>query len=154
MNVLCKRAAEDWPVDILQNLIEMVNYSEDIEPDSLIFSVHKESANLSCDELRQASVNCVQGYTFMAIARLLWYHSNIFEQFKVTLENAVENKNPAILFSVMSCVAPLYNIDKQFANFLFDKLLERDLRTLAAEQAWDLLCCFYKANPDFYADRL
>jgi hypothetical protein len=154
LNVLCKRAAEDWPVDILQNLIEMVNYSEDIEPDSLIFSVHKESANLSCDELRQASVNCVQGYTFMAIARLLWYHSNIFEQFKVTLENAVENKNPAILFSVMSCVAPLYNIDKQFANFLFDKLLERDLRTLAAEQAWDLLCCFYKANPDFYADRL
>lgn len=154
INVLCKRAAEDWPDDILQNLIEMANYSEDIEPDSFLVGDNKKSTNLSCDKLRQASVNCVQGYAFRAIASLLWYHSDTVGQFKVTLMNAVENENPVVLFSAMSCVAPLYNVDKEFANFLFDRLLERDLRTLAAEQAWDLLCRFYKSNIDFYADRL
>lgn len=54
----------------------------------------------------------------------------------------------------MDCAVPWYNIDKAFSKILFDQLLERDLRTLGARQAFDLLYRFYEIDSKFYTSKL
>lgn len=148
--VLRERSAENWPSDILQNLIEIAGHHADPEPDSL----HTENGKCCCDYLLQDSINCARGCAFTAIAELLWEHPVLAAQFEETLKNAVKDENSAVLFAVMDCAVPLYNIDKSLSKNLFDGLLERDLRTLGARQAWDLLYCFYEDNPGFYTEKL
>lgn len=114
----------------------------------------QKNDELCCDDLLQSSINCARGCAFEAITELLWEHPENAEQFKAALEYSVEDKNPAVLFSVLHCAVPMYNIDKTFSKILFDRLLTRDLRILGAQQAWDLLRLFYKSAPGFYAQRL
>lgn len=152
--VLHKRAAENWPSDIIQNLVEIACHHTGPEQGSDPYSVDRENAKLSCDDLLQGSINCPRGCAFTTIAELLWQHSNDAIRFKTVLEDSVEDKNPAVLFAVLECIVPWYNIDKSFSRFLFDRLLERDLRIAGAPQAWELLSRFYKLNPKFYSERL
>lgn len=152
--VLRKRAAENWPSDILQDLVEIACRHSDPEPDFSPHHFRKSNDELCCDDLLQSSINCARGCAFEAITELLWEHPENAEQFKTALEYSVEDKNPAVLFSVLHCAVPLYNIDKDFSKILFNRLLTRDLRILGAQQAWDLLRLFYKLAPGFYAQRL
>lgn len=152
--VLRKRAAEDWPSDILQNLVEIACRHSDPEPDVSPLHFRKSNDELCCDDLLQNSINCARGCAFEAIAELLWEHHENTEQFKAALEYSVEDKNPAVLFSVLHCAVPWYNIDKAFSKILFDRLLAKDLRILGAQQAWDLLRLFFESAPGFYLERL
>jgi hypothetical protein len=151
---LRKRAAEDWPSDVLQDLVEIACRHSDPEPEFSPHHFRKRNDELCCDNLLQSSINCARGCAFEAIAELLWEHPENAEKFKAALEYSVEDKNPAVLFSVLHCAVPLYNIDKDFSKILFNRLLTRDLRILGAQQAWDLLRLFYKSAPVFYAERL
>lgn len=153
-HVLLKRATEDWPTDILQKLIEIVDCYKDSEPEFYSFDSHKKSDKLSCEDLLQGSINCVRGCAFEAIGELLWNQTNLAFQFEKVVKRAVEDENPAILFAVMDCAVPWYNIDKAFSKILFDQLLERDLRTLGARQAFDLLYRFYEIDSKFYTSKL
>lgn len=153
-HVLRKRAVENWPSDILQNLIKIACHHADPEPDSFPLRFDKSSVELSCDDLLHSSINCARGCAFEAIVELLWEHPENVEQFKPALEYSVKDENPAVLFSVLHCAAPVYNIDKTLSKILFDRLLARDLRILGARQAWDLLRLFYESAPELYAERL
>lgn len=152
--VLYERAEEDWPSDILQNLIKIACCHADPEPDSSHLHFGKSNANLCCDDLLQNSANCARGCAVDAIAALLWEHTEYADRFKVVLKHSVEDENPAVLFSVLHCAVAWYNIDKTFSKSLFDRLFARDLRVLGARQAWDLLCLFYNTESEFYAERL
>jgi hypothetical protein len=135
-------------------LVEIACHHRDPEVDSTSLLYRKSNAELSCDDLLQSSINCARGCALEAIAAFLWEQPESAKQFEVTLEHSAKDENPAVLFSVLHCSVPWYNIDKTFSKTLFDKLLTRDLRVLGVRQAWDLMRLFYESNPRFYAERL
>ena len=54
----------------------------------------------------------------------------------------------------MRCIVPWYNADTDFAKALFDRLLERDIRTLASNDTWPLLYRVYCDTPEYYQEKL
>ncbi len=152
--VLCERAGEEWPDDILQELSEIARCHEDPKADSSPFCKDKEEAELSCNDLLQHSINCARGNALTTIAEILWKRPELANKFEETLKQASEDKNPTVLFAAMRCTIPWYNIDQTFSKTIFNQLLKRELRTLGAPQAWDLLMRFYELDSDFYIERL
>lgn len=152
--VLCERPSENWPPDIISNLIAIACHHADPEPDTFPLGSYKEIEELKCEDLILGSINCARGYAFIAIAELLWRHSDLAERFSIILRRAAKEESIAVLFAIMHCAIPWYNIDEGYSKELFDTLLGRDLRILGVKQAWDLLDLFYTASPEFYTEKL
>ncbi len=151
--VIEHRSQEDWPTDILNGLIDIAAHHSDPLPNELpICTIDEEVAN--CDNLRQSSINCARGYALFAISDVLWNHPELFETFREITASAVDDENPAVLFSAMRCIVPWYNTDRDFAKKLFNRLLRRDIRTLAANDAWQLMSRIYWDSPAYYRRKL
>jgi hypothetical protein len=88
------------------------------------------------------------------ISKLLWEHSEYSETFKPIIEKACEDKNDAVLFSVMFCIFPYYQIDKDFCVEIFKKLIVKDIRVLGFHGAWQIISMDYDANGSFYSKYL
>ena len=147
------RPQENWPVDILNGLIDIAIHHSDPHPEELpVYSLDEET--VSCDNLQQSSINCARGCALFAISEVLWERPDLFEVFREATTSAVEDKNPAVLFSAMRCIVPWYNVDRKYAKALFDRLLERDIRTLASNDTWPLLCRVYRDIPAYYQEKL
>ena len=153
--VLRDRPSENWPPDIISNLIAIACQHDDPKPGTFPLGSYKKIEKLNCEDLILGSINCARGCAFIAISELLWKHSELAVQFNnVTLKHAAQEESTAVLFAVMCCAVPWYNIDKAYSKELFDTLLERDLRTLGVKQAGDLLNRFYVLSPQFYTEKL
>lgn len=152
-HVLEHRSQEEWPIDILNGLIDIAAHHADPLPNELpIYKIDEETVD--CDTLRQCAINCARGYALFAISDILWNHPELFETFREVTASAVEDENPAVLFSAMRCIAPWYNVDREFSKTLFHRLLERDIRVLGAYDAWQILSRCYSDDPSYYYDKL
>lgn len=148
------RAEEEWPQDILQQLITIARQHEDPQPNDLSASSSEISKSTSCDDLWQGSINCARGYGFHAIGALLMANPDSNELFRDVVQSAVEDSNVSVLFGVAYCAALWYNIDKEFSEQLFIQLAGRDLRILAAPFVWQIPLLCYSKKPDYYRDAL
>ena len=152
-HVLEHRSQEAWPIDILNGLIDIAAHHADPLPKELpIYKIDEETVD--CGTLRQCAINCARGYALFAISDILWEHPELFETFREVTASAVEDENPVVLFSAMRCLAPWYNVDREFSKALFHRLLERDIRVLGAYDAWQILSRCYNEDPSYYCDIL
>lgn len=148
-HVIEHRSQEEWPIDILNGLINTAtNHADPLPKELPICKINEETAD--CDTLRQCAINCARGYALFAISDILWDHLELFETFREVTASAVEDENPAVLFSAMRCIAPWYNVDREFSKTLFHRLLERDIRVLGAYDAWQILSRCYNEDPSYY----
>ena len=148
--VIEQRAQEDWPQDILQQLVDIAQRHEDPLPDVLPAYSTKIDVNQSCESLWLGSVNCARGRALHAINALLWSQPALKELFKDVSQSAVNDPNLSVQFAAMYCAVPWFNIDKEFSEHLFIQLIDKDFRTLAAPSAWQIVRLCYSKNPNYY----
>lgn len=145
-----KRADEDWPEDIMDMLIDIARNHPD--PEGSFYPVHGMNAgrDTSCSDLWQKAINCARGSALRTISDLIWQHPEGLERFEDILRASVEDGNPAVSFSAMQCVYAWYNIDRALTRELFDKLIEREPRTLYLREAGQLMVQFYDDEREKY----
>lgn len=78
--------------------------------------------------LQSNAFSCVRGKASRAIAHLLWNDSNLFEQFKDTIEKLILDENPAVRLASLFALWPSYNIDQNWASEKILYLYELDYR--------------------------
>lgn len=152
--VVRERADETWPGDIL-DLLERIATTHPIpRPDERLVISNSDSEGKSPRSLHQDAINCPRGCGAEAIAALLWEHKELGERFRSAVRALSNDPNDSVRFAAVSCAIAFYNIDSAFALEIFKGLLERDLRILAAPNAWQLIVRGYFEQPDHYRDKL
>lgn len=95
------------------------------------------------DMLVSNALNCVRGHAAQAIGGTLWEHANYFSFFKLTIINLTEDDNPVIRFASLWCLAPILNIDQDWAAEQMIKVMDKDYRCLAADHMRWVICRYY-----------
>lgn len=153
-DVIEQRIQEEWPADILDMLIQIALHHNNPLSGELPIRSSDEDSNQSCHYLNLGAINCARGRAFYTISQLLWNKNEWCEVFReVTLKGA-DDPNPAVLPSVMQCAVAWYNLDKAFSIQIFQKLVERDLRMLAAHDAFQIVQRCYLDMPAYYREKL
>ena len=147
-DLLEKRAAEEWPQDVLEILQEIA-----LMPQEQIKTGTK-NGEISAHDLHIEALNTPRGCALNAMAAMLWEHNELSEFFKGTIETVRFDPDASVRFATAACAIAWYNIDAQFSTEIFGQLLEQDLRIFVAPNAWELLCRNYCENAGFYAEKL
>lgn len=143
-----KRAAEEWPDDILKIVAEIA-----LMPQKCTI-IEGDSAKMSAHDLHMESINSPRGCALEAIAAVLWEHEEVGGVFREVVERTANDLEDSVRFATVACAAAYYNIDMMFSTTLFRQLLSNDLRILFAHNAWDILIRDYRNNQQFYEDKL
>jgi len=154
LRLIEKNSKENWPAEIIDFVCDVAINSPNPSPEQYAFSDESSSKPLTPHSLLNNAINCVRGCAIDTISKLLWDHSEYGEIFKPIVEKACEDKNYAVLFSVMFCVFPYYKIDQNFSVQLFKKLILKDIRVLGFRGAWEIICRDYNSNSSFYSQYL
>lgn len=147
-DLLEKRAAEEWPQDILEILRKIA-----LMPQEPMRVVHNNGES-SAHDLLTETINTPRGCALNAMAEVLWKHNELSETFKDTIKTVSTDTDASVRFATVACALSYCNIDASFSTEIFRKLLEQDLRIIAAPDAWEILYRDYRENSSFYAERL
>ena len=147
-DLLEKRAAEEWPQDILEILQKIALMPQ--EP----MRVGNKAGEISAHDLHTEAINTPRGCALNAMAAMLWEHNELSEVFKETIEAVRFDPDASVRFATAACAVAYYNIDASFSTEIFRQLLEQDLRIFVAPNAWEILCLDYRENARFYAEKL
>ena len=148
--VVESRADEDWPEDILQ-IVQDIALLPITENSSRCISKTEEK---SAHELYMSVLNSPQGSAIRTITDLLFKKPDLLNCFKPTLSALSLLDEPFVLLALTDCTVACYNNDQDFACRLFRSLLEKDVRTLIANQAWEIIVRDYENDSAFYRERL
>ena len=143
-----KRAAENWPNEVLQIL---QRYAVE-EP-------NREKPQIKRDvpegmDLYTEALNTLNGCALNAIGQLLWEHEELADFFQDTVSLACHAADDSTRFAAMLCVAPFYNYNQPLSIGWFAELLGRDARVLVAPNSRNILLQAYSDDPKFYRNRL
>ncbi len=152
--VLERRADEEWPEDILELLEKIATTHPIPEPGKQIFTSNADPEGRSPHSLHQKAINCPRGCGAKAIASLLWEHRDLGDRFRSVVLTLCKDPVDCVRFATVACAVAYYNIDPKFSFEVFDQLIERDLRVLAAPDAWKLIDRGYRERPDYYRGKL
>lgn len=147
-DLLEKRAAEEWPKDVLEILQKIALMPQ--EP----IRVGSKNGEISAHDLLMEAINTPRGCALNAMAAMLWEHKELCEVFKETIEAVKVDPDASVRFATTACAVACYNIDAPFSTEIFRQLLEQDMRIFAAPNAWEILCRDYGENAKFYAEKL
>ena len=154
LRLVAKYSKENWPQEIIDFICVAAIQSPDPAPEEYSFRRDEASKALTPHGLLNNAVNCVRGTAFETISKLLWEHPEYGDIFKTIIESACEDKNDAVVFSIMFCVLPYFQIDNDFCIRVFKKLVSKDIRILGYPNAWEIISRDYSANGAFYAQKL
>lgn len=154
LRLISKYSKENWPQEIIDFICVTAIHSPDPLPGEYPFSRDDTSKVLTPHGLLNNAVNCVRGTAFETISKLLWDHPEYGDIFKPIIEGACEDKNDAVVFSIMFCVFPYFQIDNNFCIQIFKKLISKDIRVLGYPGVWEIICSDYSSNGAFYAQKL
>ncbi len=147
-DLLEKRAAEEWPRDVLEILQKIALMPQ--EP----MRVGSKNGEISAHDLHTEAINTPRGCALNAMAAMLWEHNELSEVFEETIEAVRIDPDASVRFAAASCAVAYYNIDAPFSTKIFRQLLNQDLRIFVAPNAWEILCLDYRENAKFYAEKL
>lgn len=143
-----------WGREVLELICNMaVAHPEPKENDYIVTS-QSDPDHLTANALLQNSINCVRGEAVGAVAALLWNHNDLGEYFKSTVIQASKDKNAAVRFALMDCVEAYYQIDREFAYDVFQRILGQDLRVLYASGSWTVIREEYMEHSMFLRNKL
>lgn len=152
--VIEQRADETWPDDILGLLGKIATTHPIPDPNERLHTFNSDPEGKSPNSLRQVAINCPRGCGARAIAALLWEHEDLGDRFRPAICMLSNDLSSSVRFAVVSCALAFYNIDASFSLEIFKKLVELDLRIIAAPGAWQLIVRGYFEQPDYYRSKL
>jgi len=97
----------------------------------------------SFNMLQSNSINCVRGNAAQAIAQLLWKDSDLFEQFKDTIEKLTLDENPAVKLASLFTLWPSYSVETDWASEKILNLYEQDYRLAGFHGTKNMLFFLY-----------
>ncbi|MCU6713173.1 hypothetical protein M6D81_31195 [Paenibacillus sp. J5C_2022] len=118
----------EWSQEILNFLKDIAIYHINPEIGKPNVTNNEDKEMRSFDMLQSNSLNCVRGRASRAIAQLLWKESDLFIEFKKTIEQLVMDENPAVRLASLFALWPSYNIDRDWASEKILYLYEQDFR--------------------------
>lgn len=131
-NYICtiieKRADDRWSQEILDIIKKIAVNHKNPEIDKPNVTNSEDKEMHSFEMLQSNALNCVRGQTAQAIANLLWKDDTLFDQFKNTIEKLASDENPAVKYSSLFSLWPVYNIDRDWASAKILNLYEQDYR--------------------------
>ncbi|WP_276355744.1 hypothetical protein [Cohnella caldifontis] len=117
-----------WSQEILDILKDIAIKHKNPEIGNPNVTSNEDKEMRSFDMLQSNALNCVRGRASQAIAQLLWRDSDLFEQFKNTIEKLALDENPAVKLASLFALWPSYNIDRDWATEKILYLYEQDYR--------------------------
>ncbi|MEF2966732.1 hypothetical protein V3851_12900 [Paenibacillus sp. M1] len=123
-----KREEKEWSQEILDILKDIAINHRNPELGKPNVTNNEDKEMRSFNMLQTNAINCVRGKAAQAIANLLWKDSDLFEQFKDTIEKLVLDENPAVRLASLSALWPSYNINRGWASEKILELYEQDYR--------------------------
>lgn len=118
----------EWSQEILDFLKDIAIYHINPEIGKPNVTNNEDKEMRSFDMLQSNALNCVRGRASRAIAQLLWKESELFIEFKKTIELLVMDENPAVRLASLFALWPSYNIDRNWASEKILYLYEQDYR--------------------------
>jgi hypothetical protein len=97
----------------------------------------------SYEMLRINAINCTRGKAANAIMQLLYKDKSLFEQFKDTIEELIEDENPAVRFATLSVLEASYYIDRDWSFERILNLCEKDYRFAGFNGSKDIFISLY-----------
>lgn len=152
--LISRNASRVWGKEVLELICNMaVAHPEPKEHDYIVTS-QSDPDHLTAHTLLQNSINCVRGCAVGAISKLLRNHNDLGAYFESTIIQASRDKNAAVRFALMDCVKVYYQIDRELAYGVFERILGQDLRVLYASGAWTVVSGEYMEHGGFLREKL
>jgi len=127
-NIIRNREEGVWSQKILDILKNIATNHKNPEIGKPNVTSNKDKEMRSYHMLQTNALNCVRGSASRAIAHLLWKDSNLFRQFKNTIERLTLDKKPEVRLAALFALWPSYNIDRNWASEKILYLYEQDHR--------------------------
>lgn len=104
----------------------------------------KDKEIKSIEMLQSNALNCIRGSSARTISHLLYNRKELFRQFKETIKNLSQDKNPVVRFASLYCLYTSFYIDEEWASPIILGLFEQDDRFLSFWESRRLLFAMYK----------
>ncbi|MEK4527753.1 hypothetical protein CXK86_08105 [Paenibacillus sp. BGI2013] len=117
-----------WSQEMLDSLKDIAIKHKNPEIGKPNVTNNEDKEMRSFEMLQSNAINCVRGEAAQAIANLLWKKSDLFSEFKDTIEKLVFDENPAVRYASLFALWPSYNIDRDWASEKILYLYEQDYR--------------------------
>ena len=154
LQLISRNASRVWGREVLDVICNMaVAHLEPKENDYIVTS-RSDPDHLTAHTLLQNSINCVRGCAVGAISELLRSHNDLGAYFENTIIQASRDKNAAVRFALVDCVKAYYQIDREFAYDVFQRILGQDLRVLYASGSWTVIREEYMEHSMFLRNKL
>ena len=150
LQLIEKRAEENWPENILDFVCDVAMNSPHPSPDFSVL-VDKKAVPYS---LTTNALNCVRVFALQTISQLLWKHSDLADRFKSVIEHATQDPYEAVRFFSLTGAYPYYNFDRDFCIGILKKLIQNEPCIFGHHDIWETICRNYRNNSEFYVEHL
>ena len=150
LQLIEKRAEENWPKSILDFVCDVAMNSPHPSPDFSVL-IDKKAVPYS---LTTNALNCVRGFALQTISQLLWEHKDLADRFKLVIEHAANDPNESVRFFSLTGAYPYYNLDRDFCIGILKKLIRNEPRIFGHPDIWQIICRDYRNNSEFYVEHL
>ncbi|MGG4195790.1 hypothetical protein ABEW50_20310 [Paenibacillus jamilae] len=140
------RGETGWSQEILDILKDIATNHKNPEIEKLNVTSNEDKEMRIFDTLQSNALNCVRGSASRAVAQLLWKDSDLFEQFKNTIEKLALDENPAVKLASLFALWPSYNIDRDWASEKILYLYEQDYRLAGFYDTKNMLFLLYSQH--------
>lgn len=131
-----KRIAEaGWSLDSLDNLINLALNSTDpkIERLNVRDASKTEDPSLADpQQLASDAINTTRGIAYRGIGRLFWDSEEKANKLLYLVDVAISDPHPAVNYSAMELLLPLFNYNRKLAHRKFLELCTKDIRMSCA----------------------
>lgn len=125
-----------WSENSITALINISKYAKDPEPGSLNVEIWGKQEDLSLIDVRSLAgnaINCCRGVAYSAIGNLYWKDEKYANQLALSLDDAIRDPHPAVKYSALNLLLPLFNYNRPLSHQKFLELCKEDIRMSCAE---------------------
>lgn len=135
-----------WEEKILDILKDIAVNHKNPELDKSNLTDSKDEKIETFDMLQIEALNSSRSKAIRAIGSLLWQDSDLFEQFKGTIEKMTLDKSSAVKFASLFALWPSYNINKDWASEKIINLYKEDYRLAGFRDTKNM---FFRLYPNY-----
>ncbi|WP_215398073.1 hypothetical protein [Rheinheimera oceanensis] len=125
-----------WSENSITSLINISKYAKDPELGTLNVKISGAEEDLSLIDVRSLAanaINCCRGVAYSAIGTLYWKDEKYANQLALSLDDAIRDPHPAVKYSALNLLLPLFNYNRPLSHQKFLELCKEDIRMSCAE---------------------
>ncbi len=135
-SLFTRRAGEDWPKWMIEDLFELAIKHEDPIVEKLnVWSEGETYNNASARTLHSTAINSVRGSAVEAIGDLLWKNNNLVSLVEDNIEKILNDEHLSIMIAIHSITLPMINIDSAKALDWFVRSSSKDVRVTCSRES-------------------